>query len=177
MRSMMFLLISVIILLSGCKSQNSAIKDTQLAEDKVKYEKALEALNNHQFIIESDRIKVGSRRYHQVSTIVNFVSMNKKNATVQLAYDMASNSYNGMGGVTFDGIVSNVKTSTDKKGNTSFSMNVYGPQISAVVNITLVAGSNQCYAVVIPNNYPESVTYAGYILPLSDADVLKGFTR
>ncbi len=177
MRTILFLLVSITFILSGCKSQTSQMKEVQLAEDELSSHKAIEALVNHEFVLEADRVKIDANQYRHVSTTTNFISMNKHNATIQLGLSLVYNGPNGMGGITLDGQVSNVKMNKDKKGNVNFSMNVFGPEVSVIVDIMMIAGTNKCSVIVIPNSGTgRTVTFLGYLLPKSESRVFKGRT-
>lgn len=174
MRKALFLLISIVFVLSGCKTQDPAVKEAKSAEREFKFQKAVEALNSHEFVLEADRITFRNGRYSYVSPSTNFVSMIGDKATIQLAFNSPYAGANGMGGVTVDGTASNIKMTTDKKGNIAFSMNIFGTGVSAVVSINMIAGSNQCTAIVTPNFDSQIITFSGYLYPKSESDVFKG---
>lgn len=174
MRKVLFLLMSMTLVLSGCKTQDPAVKEAKNAEREFKFQKAVEALNSQDFVLEADRINFKNGRYSYVSSNTNFISMSGDNATIQLAFNSPYAGPNGMGGITVEGRASNVKTKTDKKGNITFSMNVFGTGVSAIVTINMVAGSNQCTAIVTPNFNSRVITFSGYLYPKSESTVFKG---
>lgn len=174
MRKLLFLLVSITLILSGCKTQDPAVKEAKNAEREFKFQKAVEALNSQEFVLEADRINFKNGRYSYVSSNTNFISMSGDNATIQLAFNSPYAGPNGMGGITVEGRASNVKTKTDKKGNITFSMNVFGTGVSAIVTINMVAGSNQCTAIVTPNFNSRVITFSGYLYPKSESTVFKG---
>nr|WP_297169196.1 DUF4251 domain-containing protein [uncultured Dysgonomonas sp.] len=174
MRKVLFLLMSITLVLSGCKTQDPAVKEAKNAEREFKFQKAVEALNSQDFVLEADRINFKNGRYSYVSSNTNFISMSGDNATIQLAFNSPYAGPNGMGGITVEGRASNVKTKTDKKGNITFSMNVFGTGVSAIVTINMVAGSNQCTAIVTPNFNSRVITFSGYLYPKSESTVFKG---
>lgn len=79
-----------------------------------------------------------------------------------------------MGGITVEGKVSNIKMSSDRKHNTTFSMNVMGVGVSANVTIFLIKGSNKASAVITPNYNSNIITLNGSLLPAEESDVYKG---
>ena len=174
MRKLLFLLVSITLILLGCKTQDPAVKEAKNAEREFKFQKAVEALNSQEFVLEADRINFKNGRYSYVSSNTNFISMSGDNATIQLAFNSPYAGPNGMGGITVEGRASNVKTKTDKKGNITFSMNVFGTGVSAIVTINMVAGSNQCTAIVTPNFNSRVITFSGYLYPKSESTVFKG---
>ena len=101
----------------------------------------------------------------------NFVSDNR--AIVQVA-PFNGGGPNGVGGITVEGSASNVKVQTDKKGNTTLSMNVMGTGISATVNIFLFKGSNYASVVISPNYNSNRITLRGRLVPKEYSTVFKG---
>lgn len=174
MKTILFLFVSITFILSGCKSQDPTVKEAQLAQDEIAFQKAIEALNEQEFVIEADRILFKYGRYSYVSPSTNFVSLSEGKATIQLAFNSPYAGPNGIGGITLDGNASNIKIKSDKKGNVIFSMNVQGVGVSATVSINLIAGSNQCSAIVTPNFNSYIVTFSGNLYPKSESDVFKG---
>lgn len=94
----------------------------------------MSALEKSNFVLEADQLlfKRGGTAF--VSSNTNFVSLSDNRAIVQVA-PFNGGGPNGVGGITVEGSASNVKVQTDKKGNTTLSMNVMGTGISATVNI------------------------------------------
>lgn len=174
MKAIVFLLVSASFILTGCKAQDPAVKEAQAAERQLKFEKAVQALNDREFVLEADRVTFRNGQYAYVSSSTNFVSMSGDRATIQLAFNSPYSGYNGMGGITVDGTASNIKMNTDKKGNVNYSMNIFGTGVSAVVTFNMVAGTNQCTAVVTPNLSGRVVTFTGYLYPKSESSVFKG---
>ena len=131
---------------------NSRELKKQLAaiQDSINYKNAVSALEKSNFVLEADQLlfKRGGTAF--VSSNTNFVSLSDNRAIVQVA-PFNGGGPNGVGGITVEGSASNVKVQTDKKGNTTLSMNVMGTGISATVNIFLFKGSNYASVVISPN--------------------------
>ncbi|PXV69176.1 uncharacterized protein DUF4251 [Dysgonomonas alginatilytica] len=175
MKTILFILTSITLVLTGCSTTKdpvaSAVND---AEQQMRYDMAIEALNNREFVLEADRItfKYGQNAF--VSPNTNFISMSGDKATIQLAFNSPYAGPNGMGGITVDGSVTNVKMKTDKKGNVTYSMNVMGAGVSAIVFFNITAGTNQCSARVTPNFNSQVITFTGYIYSKEESNVYKG---
>lgn len=174
MRTILLLFVSIAFVFTGCKTQDPAVKEAKAAEEQLKYMKAVEALNDNEFVLEADRITFRNGRFSYVAPSTNFVSMSGDKATIQLAFNSPYAGPNGIGGVTVDGKASNVKTKTDKKGNITFTMNVFGTGVSATVSFSLISGSNQCTATVTPNFNNRVITFSGYLYPKSESSIFKG---
>lgn len=151
-------------------------KALQRQIDSLEYHQALEALNDTAYTLEADEVifKYGQRAF--VSSNVNFVSVRGNRAVVQVAFNVPMAGPNGLGGVTVEGLISNYKQETDKKGNVLVSMNVMGTGISAQVNITLYADSNKADVLISPNFNSRRLTLSGVLLPAAFSNVFKGNT-
>lgn len=175
MRTIFFLLVSITFIFSGCKTQKDpAVVALKKAEQEMKFSKAVQALTNQEFVLEADRITFKNGRHTYVSPHTNFVSLTGDQATIQLAFNSAYAGPNGMGGITLDGKASNIKIKEDKKGNITYSMNVMGTGVSAVVTFNLIKDTNQCSATVTPNFNNRVINFSGYLYPKSESDVFKG---
>ncbi|GHV14346.1 hypothetical protein FACS1894179_01720 [Bacteroidia bacterium] len=160
--------------LTGCKSQDPAVKAANEAEQQAWFAKAVQALNDREFVLEADQVTFKRGNFVYVNGSTNFVSLHKDRATIQLAFNSPYAGPNGIGGITVDGSVSNIKTSTDKKRNLIFSMSVTGVGVSARVVIQMVNGTNKCSATVYPNFSSNVITFSGNLYAEEDSNVFKG---
>lgn len=142
--------------------------------DSLQHAEAVQALNERAFTLEADKVvfKYGQTAY--VTPNTNFVSVQDDRATVQVAFNIPVSGLNGLGGVTVEGQFSKYDLKTDKKGNTMLSMSVMGTGISARVDITLYADSNEATVTILPNFSSNRLTLNGVILPLHKSQVFKG---
>ena len=115
-------------------------KREQAVADSLAHLKALRSLDRLDFALEADRLTLRRGRVVFVSSDTNFVTLSGDMATVQVAPFMGGGP-NGIGGITLEGHASNIRVRTDKRGNTTFSMNVFGRGISATEHP--VAGGKQ----------------------------------
>lgn len=164
------------------RQQKKTAKEEKRAQEKAEeqaineldYQKAVQALNDRKFVLEADQVTFKRGGVAFVSSNTNFVLMNGNHSTVQVAFNTTSAGPNGIGGVTVDGTVSDVKSSTDKKGNVNFSFNVQGTGISAQVSIRLTNGSNNADVTIYPNFNSQILTLSGHLVPRDESAVFKG---
>lgn len=151
-------------------------RETRAAYDSLNFEKSLKALNDLNFVLEADRIifKRGESVY--VSPTVNFISVTDNKAIVQVSPVRSGGGPNGVGGVTVEGEPSNIVLKRDKHGNVSFSMNVNGKGISAVVDISMANGGSYVTATITPNLNSARLTLTGSIATPEESVVFKGRT-
>jgi len=174
-----------IVVFSGCSTQNSVTGESYKAERAARkalenaqtqqmYEAAVTALNEREFVLEADRIYSRRGRTAYVTSTTNFVMVNNNRATVQIAFNNTLRpGPNGIGGITVEGLVSNVKMKTSKKGNITYSFGVTGTGISAQVEISLPAGSDYATVTVNPNFSSNRFTMYGKVVPLEYSSVYK----
>ena len=163
---------------SAQKAQRDAERARQKAEaaylDSLMHQSAVAAIEGRQFVLEADKVvfKRGETAYVNANT--NFVLMNDDRGTVQVAFNTAFGGPNGIGGVTVDGNVSNIKMKTTKRGDVNASFAVQGIGISAQVFVTLNRGSNEATVTITPNFNSNTLTLHGKIVPLEESSVYKG---
>lgn len=159
------------------KQDAKALKELQkrieAQQDSIAYDNAVKALDSLDFVLEADKIifKYGDMAYVQSNT--NFISLSDDKAVVQVA-PFNGGGPNGVGGITLDGRASNIRMVTDKKGTITYSMNIQGAAISAIVTITLPKGSNNATVAIDPTFNSNRITLSGRLLPKSKSRVFKG---
>lgn len=155
--------------------RSGTIESEQLL-DTLTWMQAKQAVEDSSFVVEADAVtfKYGTRV--QVNSTTNFISMNGDRAVVQIAPSYFHSGPNGVGGITVEGTVSNVRKTYDKKGRLHFSMNVVGRGINATVSLTLYPGSNRVTADVSPTFNSNDVRLDGYIVPYDFSRTFEGTT-
>ncbi len=143
-------------------------------EDSLNYVRAMNALENMEFVVEADQLIFKWGRTAFVNSSTNFVAVSKDEAVIQIAPFNGGGGPNGVGGITLTGTPSNVKTKTNKRGNTYFSMNVSGAGISATVSISVAKGSNRVTLNINPNFNSNNITLTGDLLPTAFSNIYKG---
>ena len=156
------------------KAQRDAEKAREKIEEERAYTDAVQAIKERKFVLEADRVTFKRGRSAFVTSNTNFILLNGDRASVQIAFNGAFAGPNGIGGVTVDGTVGEVKTTTDKKGNVTCNFSVTGVGISAQVSIRLTHGRNNVSATVNPNFNSNRLTLDGKLVPLSESNIFKG---
>lgn len=148
-------------------------KQMEALQDSINYAKALNALETLEFVMEADQLVFQRGRTAFVTSATNFVSLSDDKAIVQIA-PFNGGGPNGVGGITLEGRASNIRIKTDKKGNTTFVMNVMGTGLSASIDIRLYNGNNQVSVTVNPNFHSNRITLNGRLLPTEWSDIHQG---
>ena len=149
-------------------------KQLKAMMDSINFARAAAAMDNMDFVLRADRLvfKYGHTAY--VNSVTNFISVSGDYATVQVAPFYGGGGPNGVGGITLDGRVSNVKYETRKNGSRSLSMSVMGSIISATLNIELYAGGNNAEVTITSNFRSNKITLTGTLTPPDDTYIYKG---
>ena len=158
---------------ADAKALKAIQKRLEAQQDSIAYMNAVKGLDSLDFVLEADKLvfKYGDMAFVQSNT--NFISISDDDAVVQVAPYNAGGP-NGVGGITLDGRASNIRMSTDKKGTITYSMNIQGAAISAVVTITLPKGTNEAMAVIEPTFSSNRITLSGKIVLRKDSKIFKG---
>ena len=160
------------------KKEREARKALEAQQDSVAYFKAVEALKAGAFVLEADYVYFPSGITRYVSSNTNYVQVDNGEGVVQTAFtNFAYNpGPNGLGGVTVEGNISDLKMKEDKDGNYYYSYSIQGIAVSATVFITLTGGTNQASVQISPNFNNNNMTMTGRLLPLDESDVFQGTT-
>mgnify|MGYP004552056375 FL=1 len=158
---------------ADAKTLKAIQKELEAKQDSIANDNAVKALDSLEFVLEADKLvfKYGEMAFVQSNT--NFISLSDDEAVVQVAPYNAGGP-NGVGGITLEGRASNIKMRTDKKGTITYSLNVQGAAISAVVTITMPKGTNEAIAVIEPTFSSNRITLSGKIVPKSASRVFMG---
>ena len=115
------------------------------------------------FVFNTNQIIFNNGISTSVSSVTNFISLNKNRVVIQIAFDIPYIGYNGLGGITVEGHISTVKMRTDKKGFTRYEFYANGTGISARVELTLHPTNNSATAIISPNFNSKQLNLNGNI--------------
>ena len=155
------------------RAEQKALEEVQ---DSVAYLKAVEALKAGNWVLEADNVVFRNGMLRFVSSNTNYVAVQDGEGTVQTAFDNFVYSPNGLGGVTVQGEVSGQDLSQDKDGNIFMNFSVFGGAISATLNLTLTAGTNEASIYIRPDFNGNNLTMNGNLVPYSEATIFEGTT-
>lgn len=151
-----------------------AVREERRMMDSLTHAKAVHALLNQNFVLESDELTLKHGEHGHVNSSTNFIALHKGLATIQVSPFYSGGGPNGVGGITVEGRPSGLKVETDKKGVTRLSMNVSGSGVSAQIVVTLNPTDNRATASILPNFNSLNVTLEGRLVPFEESTVFKG---
>lgn len=155
-------------------AERARLKAEQQAADAVSYDDAVAALKAQKFVLEANQVMFRNGQTAFVTSNTNFVLVNQGRGTVQVAFNTVYPGPNGIGGVTVDGTISEMKMSTDKRGNINCNFSIQGIGISAQIFLTLTNGGNNATVTISPNFNSNTMTLSGNLLPLNQSNIFKG---
>lgn len=158
------------------KAKRAANKKFMEAENQALFEQGLQALKEQSFVIEVDQLIYPRGMVQYVSPLTNFVYINQGKAVVQIAINNFVPGPNGVGGITVEGTPSDIKMSTDKRGNMYYDFIAKGIAISATVNVQMNPGSNRATVTIYPNFNNRDLTMTGKLVPYSQSKIFQGQT-
>jgi hypothetical protein len=187
MRTLLTLLV-VFVFIPGAYSQDEVqqlsqkeIKKLQKEQRKAEKEAEMDRMEEltdfmvqqHQFVLEADYLsnKYGSRV--PVSPIINFVMIDSLSGTLQFGSAEAIG-YNGVGGMTVDGMITKYEYSRIGKKEDSYSIQLVFMSSIGTYDITLMVNSQGYADANIRGNWSGQLNYHGKLVPLTLSRVYKG---
>lgn len=146
-------------------------KARQLADEQA-FASAKEALQDRNWVLMANTLYGPRGASIPVSDNTNFIQFKGNTVYVQLAFDGIAGA-NGLGGITVQGSPSQIKTTTDKHGNITYTFYVNGIALTAQVVITLSADSNYANGTVYPMMNSNNLTFSGVLVPTSQSGIFR----
>lgn len=186
MRNLTTFLLAFVLILSAYTQEDEKLskseikklrKEQQKAEREAEMAKAAEITNfmitQQKFVLEADYLsdKTGSRI--SVMSSINFVMVDSLTGTLQLGSAMQVG-YNGVGGATIEGQITNYKYTMIGKKKDSYSLSMNIMSSLGTYDITMMINADGNADATIRGNWGSALNYHGIIVPLSMSRVYKG---
>ena len=142
--------------------------------DSLDNARAVAAINDSAFVLEADEVVFKRGYTAHVSYTTNFVAVRGDEAVVQVAFNVPWPGFNGLGGITLEGNITQYEKETDSRGNVYVTMNVTGRGISARLFITLWSYGNKATVNIQQNFHSGKLTLNGTVVPVDESGVFKG---
>ena len=156
------------------RARSESDRQLNALADSLAYIQGKAALKNQDFVLEATSVTFKNGTTAFVNSSTNFISLKGNKAVVQVSPSSFASGPNGVGGVTVEGNVTDLRIMTDKKGRTTLSMNVMGIGINAQVEVYMYPGTNRASATVYPNFNSNTVWLQGDIVPYENSNVFEG---
>ena len=154
------------------REQRKAEQAAQLEEQAVLTEYMV---NNQQFVLEADWLSDRSGARIPVSSMINFVTIDSLKGVVQFgsAYSVG---YNGVGGATFEGRVSNYKITKTGRNKQGYSISMNFQSSTGNYDISMMVNANGNADATIRGSWSGKLNYHGKLVPLQLSRVYKGMS-
>ena len=156
------------------RARSESDRQLNALADSLAYVQGRAALRNQDFVLEAKSVTFKNGATAFVNSTTNFISLKGNKAVVQVSPSSFASGPNGVGGVTVEGNVTDLRIMTDQKGRTTLSMNVMGIGINAQVEVYMYPGTNRASATVYPNFNSNTVWLQGDIVPYENSNVFEG---
>lgn len=156
-----FCMITILIINASAQSK----KEEREALAKAKFEKALAALNENDYVIIVGTYDKGGGNFETNTDNSVFISYEKEDVFIQ-GQIIADNAH------TNKLSVSDFKQTTDKKGNVKSTMQLRGNLINAKLEITLRTGGNMADVIITPTKGAVK-KFSGELEPRSESKYFK----
>lgn len=146
-------------------------KSRQMADAQA-FQAAKDALQDRNWVLMANTLYGPRGAAIPVTDNTNFIQFKGNTVYVQLAFDGVAGP-NGLGGITVQGTPSQIKTTTDKHGNITYSFFVNGISLTAQVVVNLSADGNYASGTVYPMMNSNNLTFSGVLVPTSQSGIFR----
>jgi hypothetical protein len=131
---------------------------------------------NRKFVLEANTISNQTGERHQVSSRINFIAIDSNKIVIQLASMSGIGGYNGMGGITADGTISQFKISKLGKKSNGYTIQVLAMTSIGSYDIFFSVSPNSNADATIGGNWGGKLNYHGFLIPLGKSKIFKGMS-
>jgi hypothetical protein len=179
---------SLVLLNAVAQEENSVDSKTtkQLTRQQKSEQKKLEdeetakmvdwMVQNKKFVLEAYAVSNQTGERYQVSSNINFIAVDSNKITIQLASMSGIGGYNGMGGITADGTISQFKITKLGKKSNSYSIQVLAMTSIGSYDIFFNVSSNSNADASIGGSWGGKLNYHGFLIPLAKSKIFKGMS-
>ena len=163
------------VVFSCSTAKTPAEKQLEQKLDSIAAVKARTAVEKMDFLVLADRItfKSGNPVY-PAERNTNFIYAHKGKATIQLASINGYMGANGLGGLTVEGKISNIKSKESDNGNYYTEFDILGTAVSAKVTVSLPKGGSNASINVYPNFNSNTISVFGKLIPYDPKEIFEG---
>ncbi len=133
-------------------------------------------VKNKKFVLEANTVSNQTGERYQVNGRINFIAVDSNRITIQLASMSGIGGYNGMGGITADGTISEFKISKFGKNSTGYTIKVLAMTSIGTYDIFFNISPNSNADATIGGNWGGKLNYHGFLIPLSKSKIYKGMS-
>lgn len=166
-----------IVLMEGTFSKGLVVaqdKDDKKAELAKKYERMEQILENRDYVLEAQYLSDRYGNRVPVSSTINFIKVDSTEGIIQVG-NHSGIGYNGVGGVTADGNITNYELKTNEKRKTFFIQMTVMTSIGTY-DVHMSVGADGYATATLSGMRGGKLDYSGYIVPLQLTRTFEGST-
>jgi len=185
-----FLLLGMSLAVLSAYAQEESSVDSETTKKLTKAQKSeqrkLEAeetaklvdwmVNNRKFVLEANAISNQSGERHQVSSRINFIAIDSNKIVIQLASLSGIGGYNGMGGITADGTITQFKIGKLGKKSNGYTIQLLAMTSIGTYDIFFSVSPNSNADASVGGNWGGKLNYHGFLIPLEKSRIFKGMS-
>lgn len=157
------------------KKAKELAKKQAKAEEQARYQMAFEGMKGQSFVLQANQVYDRYGNIAQVTNTINFIKLEGEKCVVQLGFEGIVG-FNGVGGITLDGKISDLEIKENDHGGLSMQFNVQGSMMQASVRINLNGADNWADASVRAQTDNTEVKFRGNVIPLNLSNIYQGST-
>lgn len=164
MKKTLFLILAAILLPIVCWGQEEKMTKEQkkaaiAIAQKDLYDRAVEAMNDRNFIVQADELSYQNDKTNPVSPGANFVSLEGEEAIIEIFPGTSFLSQRN--NFRIKGTASNIEMRTNKKGKVTFRMYVTSNEGHVTVSIMMDNKSNKSTVILTPDFSGDRISLYG----------------
>jgi hypothetical protein len=155
------------------KSTKPSKKEQRKAKMVAEYKMTDSILSARKFVLEAHQLRNRQGAQINVTPNLNFVSVDSLRGIIQIGSNEQAG-YNGVGGITVDGKVSNWKFSKDDKKMTFDIFMTIQSDLQGIYDVTMTVDYSGYADASVTGMKSGRLTFSGVIHPREDSSVFKG---
>lgn len=133
-------------------------------------------VNNKKFVLEAYAVSNQYGERYEVNSRINFIAIDSNKITIQLASMSGMGGYNGLGGITADGRITDFKINKAGKKSSGYSIQILAMTSIGSYDIFFNVSTNSNAVATIGGSWGGKLNYHGFLIPLSKSKIYKGMS-
>jgi len=155
------------------KTTKESKKEQRKAKMEAEYKMTDSILSARKFVLEAHQLRNKQGAQINVTPNLNFVSVDSLRAVIQIGSNERAG-YNGVGGITVDGKVSNWKYAKDDKRKTFTIFLTVQSDLQGIYDVNMTVDYSGYADASISGMRSGRLTFSGVVHPREDSSVFKG---
>jgi hypothetical protein len=133
-------------------------------------------VKNKKFVLEAYAVSNQYGERYEVNSRINFIAIDSNKITIQLASMSGMGGYNGLGGITADGRITDFKINKAGKKSSGYSIQILAMTSIGSYDIFFNVSTSSNAVATIGGSWGGKLNYHGFLIPLSKSKIYKGMS-